>query len=129
MREAGFTVVELMIAVAILAIISMVAMPIYSQYSQRTFRAEAQADLLNCAQGMERLAAANFNYNGGVAALAAGTLCDPRSVAQGRYTISVDVPATDAFLLTAIPIGMMAGTGARTWDRNGSGTIQNGWED
>jgi type IV pilus assembly protein PilE len=135
MREAGFTVVELMIAVAILAIISMVAMPIYSQYSQRTFRAEAQADLLNCAQGMERLAAANFNYNGGVAALAAGTLCDPRSVAQGRYTISVDVPATDAFLLTAIPIGMMAGTGALTYDSTGArtwvrnGTLQNDWEE
>jgi type IV pilus assembly protein PilE len=139
MRVAGFTLVELMIAVAILAIIAAVAMPIYNQYSQRTFRAEAQADLLNCAQGMERLAAANFNYNGGVAALAAGTLCDPRSVAQGRYTITFDLadPPLDGFRLIAAPIGMMDGTGAltydstgaRTWDRNGSGTIQNGWED
>jgi type IV pilus assembly protein PilE len=137
MRAAGFTLVELMIAVTILAIIAAVAMPIYNQYSQRTFRVEAQADLLNCAQGMERFAAANFNYNGAVAAFGAGTICDPRSVAQGRYTIAVDVPAPDEFLLTATPVGMMAGTGAltydssgaRTWHRNGSGAIQNGWEE
>ncbi|MFU8817082.1 MAG: type IV pilin protein [Pseudomonadales bacterium] len=118
MREAGFTLVELMIAVAILAIIAAVAMPIYNQYTQRTFRAEAQADLMNCAQGMERYAAVNFDYEG--ADLVFDTICNPRSV--DRYTITVEDVEPDRFTLRAEPIGQMAGTGDLTYDNTGART-------
>jgi prepilin-type N-terminal cleavage/methylation domain-containing protein len=50
-RTRGFTLIELMIAVAILAIVAAIALPLYNQYSMRTYRAEAQADLMACAQG------------------------------------------------------------------------------
>jgi type IV pilus assembly protein PilE len=121
MRNAGFTLIELMIAVAILAIVAAVALPIYTQYSQRTHRAEAQADLMTCAQGLERFAAQNFTYDG--AALAA--VCNPRSVTAGRYNFAL-ATAADQFTLTATPIGSMAGDGEltldsvgnRTWDGN-----------
>ena len=140
MRNAGFTLVELMIAVAILAIIAAVAMPIYNQYTQRTYRSEAQADLLNCAQGMERYAAVNFDYVDADLAFAAGTICDPRSVAQGRYNFGVVVPDDNQFVLTATPTGVMAGdgaltyadTGVRQWDRNANGAFEaaeNTWEE
>jgi type IV pilus assembly protein PilE len=136
MRAAGFTLVELMIAVTILAIIAAIAMPIYNQYSQRTFRSEAQADLLNCAQGLERYAAANFRYTEiSGAPVALSTVCTPRSVAQGRFAIEISAADRDSFSLTATPIGTMAGTGvltydstgARTWVRNG--VLRNDWEE
>jgi len=132
----GFTLIELMIAVAILAIVAAIALPLYNQYSQRTYRAEAQADLMNCAQGLERFAAMNFNYTGAEAAFAAGDLCDPLSARQGRYTIDLEVPEDDAnrFQLTATPEdpGPMAGDGILTyddagnrgWDRSLNGTIE-----
>jgi type IV pilus assembly protein PilE len=130
MRTAGFTLIELMIAVAILAIVAAVALPLYNQYSQRTYRAEAQADLLNCAQGMERFAARNFTYGGAVLADA----CDPRSVAQGRYQPFVlDLPADDQFIITATPVvgGVMDGDGAMTIDQAGVRTQggDDGWRD
>ena len=131
----GFTLIELMIAVAILAIVAAIALPLYNQYSQRTYRAEAQADLMNCAQGLERFAAMNFNYTGADAAFAAGDLCDPLSVRQGRYAIDLEVPEDDAnrFQLTATPEdpGPMADDGILTyddagnrgWDRDDNGAI------
>jgi type IV pilus assembly protein PilE len=139
MRRAGFTLVELMIAVAILAIIAAVALPIYNQYSERTYRSEAMADLLNCAQGLERYAAVEFDYEGADAVFP-GNICDPRSVAQGRYNIAVNIPNADEFVLTATPVGVMAGdgiltydsAGVRGWDRDNSGAVDAGedtWEE
>lgn len=138
MRNAGFTLIELMIAVAILAIVAAVALPLYNQYSQRTYRAEAQADLLNCAQGLERYAAQNFSYTGAVL----GNVCDPRSMAQNRYVINITEQEDDRFTLTATPVAgsVMAGdgfltydsAGVRSWDRNDSGAIdadEDDWEE
>src|SRR5262245_37856005 len=71
--EHGFTLIELLVAMAILAIVSAVAIPIYTQYSIRTFRVEAEGDLLACAQSMERLASRNFTYAGAVDTNADGT--------------------------------------------------------
>jgi type IV pilus assembly protein PilE len=150
-RMNGFTLVELMVAVAIMAIIAAVALPFYNQYSQRTYRTEAQADLLACAQAIERMAAVSFSYENaadtdadGVGDANAGpvatTLCDPLSVEQGRYNITVNSTVA-TFDLTATPIGMMAGdgiltfdsTGARGWDQNGDGDTldadEQNWEE
>lgn len=126
MRNAGFTLIELMIAVAILAIVAAVALPIYNQYSDRTYRSEAMADILACAQGLEQYSARNFGYTGADAEFAAGNICDPESVAQGRYNFNIAVPDANSFTITATPIGPMAGdgdltynqAGQRTWDGN-----------
>lgn len=130
--SAGFTLVELMIAVAILAIVAAVALPLYNQYSQRTYRTEAQADLLNCAQAMERFAAQNFTYDG-VDDAALDNLCDQRSEAQNRYQITVAVPDDDQFTLTATPVagGVMDGDGVMTYDEAGNRTWDGnpGWEE
>ncbi len=148
---SGFTLLELMVAVAILAIISFLALPLYTSYSQRAFRGEAQANLLACALGMERWAGTEFTYQGAAdtdgdglgdadSGPVAGAICNTGSVGRGHYSIVVAATADD-FLLTAHPVpeGPMAAdgflaldaAGNRHWDRDGNGTLGVGedrWE-
>ena len=59
---AGLSLLEIMATVAILAIVAALALPIYSAYGIRAERSAAQADLLRCAQGMERHATRTGGY-------------------------------------------------------------------
>ncbi|MEH8018700.1 type IV pilin protein [Rheinheimera muenzenbergensis] len=62
-KLAGFTLVELMIAVAIVGILAAVALPSYQAYVQRSNRAAAVACLTEIAQFMERNYTQNMRYN------------------------------------------------------------------
>lgn len=147
MRTRGFTLIELLVAVAILAIVAAIAMPFYTQYSQRTYRSEGQADLMACAQGMERMASVTFTYLNaadtdadGVGDANAGpiaaAICTPDSVTAGRYALTVNGTAA-GYTLTATPAGVMNGDGVmtfdsagnRTWDRNNDGDTNDADED
>jgi type IV pilus assembly protein PilE len=143
----GFTIIELLVALAILAAISAIAFPLYTAYSVRSYRAEAQADLLGCAQGVERFASERFSYVGAAdtdgdgegdddEGPVAGEICNPRAAQDNRYEFAIESSAT-GFLLTATPIaaagnpvrddGFMTidDAGNRGWDRDASGTISN----
>ncbi len=101
--QRGLTLVELLVALAIFAIISAIAIPVYTGYSQRSYDREARADLLGCAMALERRAGINFDYGstGGDWEDVDG-LCDP---ATTRYDIEVNIPAGGAtFQLRAEPI-------------------------
>lgn len=140
MRVSGFSFIELLVALVVVALLSAIALPVYTQYAERTFRREAQADLLDCAQALEALASERFSYanaadtDGDGAGDAdtgpiAAALCAATS--PDRYRLTVTGGAT-AYLLTATPIGPMAGDGAitfdsggnRAWDKDDDGTFE-----
>ncbi|MDA1073995.1 MAG: prepilin-type N-terminal cleavage/methylation domain-containing protein [Proteobacteria bacterium] len=149
--DRGLTLIELLIAMIILALLSALVLPLYNRYSDRAFRTEAQADLLNCAQGLERWASVSFSYLGAAdtnadgvgdanagaiaervvhATLGTTNICIPGSVRDGRYNITVAATASQ-FTLTATPVGQMAGDGFMTfddaanqaWDKDADGSI------
>jgi len=143
MRQSGFTLVELLVAVTIFAIISAVAIPAYTQYTERGFRTELTGDLMACAQALERFNAINFTYVGVVDSDGDGvpnpgvadgdispTVCTPNSA--DRYDIDVQT-TVDTFVLTADPAddNAMADTGVitlnqagiRTWDEDDDGNV------
>jgi type IV pilus assembly protein PilE len=61
-RQTGFSLIELMIAVAIVAIIASVAIPSYRQYVRRAKRADATVALLRLASAQERFYLQNNTY-------------------------------------------------------------------
>lgn len=113
--QQGFTLIELMIAVALVGILAAVAVPSYSEYVRRGHRAEARAGLLQAAQWMERASTATGAYPT-IDAFNATTLT---KVPSSRYTIAIDAGRTDStYSLTATP------QNAQTGDRCGAFTLR-----
>jgi type IV pilus assembly protein PilA len=67
--EKGFTLIELMIVIAIIGILAAIAIPQFSAYRTRSFNAAANADLRNAATAQEAYFVDNQRYAGNVANL------------------------------------------------------------
>lgn len=102
----GFTLIELMVAVAIVSILAAVAVPSYQSYLLKGARSEAQSHLMDLALRQGQYLLDNRAYAASVAALNTTT---PTSV-SAKYTISFTVPAATppSFTVTATPIGNQA---------------------
>ena len=138
MRTRGFTLIELLVALAIMAIISAVAVPIYTEYSVRTQRTNAEKDLMLCAQSMERLASATFTYAGKVGGAAdtgavTANICTPSTT---MYAITVTAADANTFTLRATPTsGPVVGdgvleidaSGMGRWDKDSDGNFESAW--
>jgi len=124
----GFTLVELVTVMAIVAILAAIAVPSYFQYIARGHRSEARATLTQAAQWMERWRTQNNSYQDPANAPPALPAALQQSPASGAvmYNIAVVTPTPGTYLLTATPVnpGPMANdtcgvfsldnTGART---------------
>ncbi len=108
-RQAGFTLMEAMIVVGLLAIAVSLAIPSYSAYVIRTHRTEAIETLMATAACQERLYIRNNAYD--------ADSCEGNSP-NGYYAISVTTSNSNQnFVATAAP------QGGQTEDSCGSLTI------
>ena len=117
-RESGFTLIELMIAAGIIAILAAIALPTYTQYTKRSYRGDAKATLFNDAQYLERNFTQSNCYhqydsdNNGSCDTAV-TLPNTQSPHEGDavYAISATTLTATTYTLTATPVnpGPMAG--------------------
>lgn len=63
-KKNGFTLIELMVTVAIMGILMSIAVPQYERYITRSNRIAMQADLMQIASALERARAVQLTYTG-----------------------------------------------------------------
>lgn len=142
----GFTLIELMIVVAIIGILAAIAYPSYQSYVESTRRGDAKGALMQFASAMERYYTQNSTYAGaddgnGVPGAPPSGLFPSEAPLDGNakfYDLVIQGLNNNSFTLRAIPKNAQAGdgflqlhsNGVREWDADDSGSIgagENTW--
>ena len=133
--QKGFSLIELMIVVAILAILGAIAYPSYMDSITDARRTDAQTVLMEAAQYMERFYTENNRYDedtGGTAvALPAQLAESPRDSGAKYYDLAVQASTRSTYTLRATPKNAQAGDGfleitnifVKAWDSNNNGSL------
>lgn len=136
-RGRGFTLIELMIVVAVVSVLASVAYPSYAEYVAKSRRATTTGVLAMGQQFMERFYTENFSYyqvrgsNAVVADLFPAQITQSPQKGEGsaQYTVAVTVEAKlpEAYTLKATRTGGMAADrcGDYKIDQYGRKTLEN----
>ena len=118
-QQHGFTLIEMMIVVAIIGVLAAIAYPSYQQYVIKTKRTDMMSEMHNIASEIESRKLAQGRYAGIV--LTDLTVNYPRQ-GTALYTVAITpTPLTSQWTITASPIPMtqMANDGSLTLNYQG----------
>jgi type IV pilus assembly protein PilE len=137
---AGFSLIEIVVAVAIVAIIAAIAIPSYKDKVYKGRRADAKTALADLANRMESYYARNNTYATATIATGASAtdVLSSATSAGGSYTLSIVPAGTTAttYRIQAVPAGLQAGdalcgtlsiTSGNVKAVTGTGTLSECW--
>lgn len=109
-RITGFSLIELMVAMVIVGILAAVAVPSYNNYTIRSARLSAQAELMNLASIEEKIFLNSNAYSPDVTTAYDGTSAGGLGLtsgktSDGKYTVSLNITTpSQTYTLTATPV-------------------------
>lgn len=107
-KHNGFTLIEVMIVVAIVGILAAIAYPSYQEQVRKSRRADCAGELTLLANAMERFFTLNGSYPATVAAMNFPANC-PIDGGTPSYTFSIPARTATTFTVQASPTGPQAG--------------------
>jgi type IV pilus assembly protein PilE len=118
-KNNGFTLIEVLIAVAIISILASVAYPSYVNQINKSRRSDGHLALLSAAQQLERCKTTSFTYAG------CNVITGSSESPEKFYKLSIDNLTATAYELTATPQNQQVGDvdcGSLTLDENATRT-------
>ena len=133
-KKKGFTLIEMVVVLAILAIIVSIALPNYQDYLKRSRRSDAMIALEKIANKQEQFYFDWNTYTDSLEDLNVGSYSP-----DGFYRLNIETADNALFVARAVPVAGSSqfgdggferhSTGKEGWDPDGDGIYECDWQD
>ena len=126
-RQQGFSLIELIVGMAILAILTRLAYGTYTQHVIKSNRRAAQAQMMDIANREQQYLIANRTYADATTLAGSGYNLPTEVSSKYGYTITVGNSTVPSYTITFTPTGTQASDGALTLNSAGAKAPASQW--